>query len=202
MIKAVIFDMDGVLIDAKEWHYESLNDALKLFGYAVDRYDHLITYDGLPTKKKLEMISIDQGLPRSLHKLINELKQIYTQEIILKQCKPVFTCEYALSRLKSEGYKLAVASNSIRITVEMMMEKAGLMPYLDLLLSNQDVKKAKPDPEIYLTAMERLGVSPEECLILEDNPHGLAAARASGANIMKVDTTADVNYDKIRMHLK
>lgn len=201
MIKAVIFDMDGVLIDAKEWHYESLNKALQLFGYTIDRYDHLITYDGLPTKKKLEMLSIDQGLPKSLHKLLNELKQIYTQEIILQQCKPVFTCEYALSRLKSEGMKLAVASNSIRVTVEMMMEKAALTPYLDLMLSNQDVSKPKPDPEIYLTAMQRLGLQPDECLILEDNPHGLAAAKASGARVMKVDTTADVNYEKIKAHL-
>ena len=74
-IKAVIFDMDGVLIDAKEWHYESLNSALSLFGYEISRHDHLVTYDGLPTKKKLEMLSLENGLPTSLHAFVNQLKQ-------------------------------------------------------------------------------------------------------------------------------
>ena len=64
MIKAIIFDMDGVLIEAKDWHYEALNKALSLFGYEISRYDHLVTYDGLPTSKKLEMLSMERGLPR------------------------------------------------------------------------------------------------------------------------------------------
>ena len=55
-IKAIIFDMDGVLIEAKDWHYEALNRALSLFGMEISRYDHLVTYDGLPTTKKLEML--------------------------------------------------------------------------------------------------------------------------------------------------
>ena len=79
-IKAIIFDMDGVLIDAKEWHYEALNKALSLFGYEISRYDHLITYDGLPTKDKLKMLSMERGLPEKLHPYINQLKQKYTIE--------------------------------------------------------------------------------------------------------------------------
>ena len=75
-VKAVIFDMDGVLIDAKDWHYEALNRALNHFGYNISRYDHLVTFDGLPTRRKLEMLTREQGLPNALHKLINELKQI------------------------------------------------------------------------------------------------------------------------------
>ena len=72
--KAVLFDMDGVLIDAREWHYDALNRALSLFGHDIDRYSHLTAYDGLPTRKKLEMLSIDKGLPRGLHKFINSMK--------------------------------------------------------------------------------------------------------------------------------
>jgi len=60
-IKAVIFDMDGVLIEAKDWHYEALNRALKVFGYAISRYDHLVTYDGLPTVMKLDMLTKEKG---------------------------------------------------------------------------------------------------------------------------------------------
>jgi beta-phosphoglucomutase len=69
-IKAIIFDMDGVLVEAKEWHYKALNRALELFGYQISRYDHLTTYDGLPTSKKLEMLSLESGLPKELHKFI------------------------------------------------------------------------------------------------------------------------------------
>ncbi len=202
LIKAIIFDMDGVLIDAKDWHYEALNKALALFGFSISRYDHLVTYDGLPTKKKLEMLTLERGLPKGLHHFINDLKQIYTMEMIFQKCKPVFYHEYALSRLKAEGYKLAVASNSIRQTVELMMEKSNLARYMDLMLSNQDVSKPKPDPEIYNTAIARLGLKPEECLIVEDNQNGIKAAQASGANVMIVSSVEDVNYTNIKANIK
>jgi len=185
-IKAVIFDMDGVLIEAKDWHYESLNKALGLFGMEISRYDHLVTYDGLPTKKKLEMLSLERGLPKGLHNFINDMKQQYTMEIIYSQCKPRFYHEYALSKLKNEGYKLAVASNSIKQTVVSMMEKASLMEYLEFYLSNQDVTHGKPNPEMYNTAMSRMGLAPDECMIVEDNENGIKAARASGAHVMVV----------------
>ena len=200
-IKAVIFDMDGVLIDAKEWHYEALNKALGLFGYEISRYEHLVTYDGLPTADKLSMMTLEKQLPKGLHKYINALKQEYTMEKIFVNCRPLFVHEYALSRLKSEGYRLAVASNSIRATVDIMMQKASLERYLEFSLSNQDVKKAKSDPEIYNVAISRLGLDPSECLIVEDNKNGLAAAAASGANVMKVETVYDVNYDNIRKNI-
>lgn len=201
-IKAVIFDMDGVLIDAKEWHYEALNRALALFGYEISRYDHLVTYDGLPTAKKLEMLSMEKGMPRKLHKFINELKQQYTVDKIFTDCRPVFAHEYALSALKDEGYRLAVASNSIRNTVALMMEKSNLLEYLEFFLSNQDVAKAKPDPEIYSTAIARLNLSPDECMVVEDNHNGIQAARAAGAHVMEVNSVYDVNYANLKKHLQ
>ncbi len=201
MIKAVIFDMDGVLIDAKDWHYEALNKALSLFGFEISRYDHLVTYDGLPTSRKLEMLSVERGLPRSLHGFINEMKQQYTMDFVYTRCKPRFVHQYALSRLKAEGYRLALASNSIRKTIELMLGKADISQYMEFILSNQDVKKAKPDPEIYITAINRLGLKPEECLICEDNQNGIQAALASGAHLFKVDTVNDVTYTNIKRRI-
>lgn len=202
MIKAVIFDMDGVLIDATEWHYEALNQALALFGFTISRYDHLVTYDGLPTSDKLKMLSLEQPLPHGLHKYINALKQDYTMERVYLNCKPVFIHEYALSRLKSEGYRIALASNSIRKTIEVMMRNANLDGYFDFMLSNQDVTHAKPDPEIYTTAIGRLGFDPGECLIVEDNKNGIAAAEASGGHVMRVQDVHDVTYQNIRRHMQ
>ena len=201
-IKAVIFDMDGVLIDAKEWHYEALNKSLGLFGMEISRYDHLVTYDGLPTRKKLEMLTRERGLPVALHSFLNEIKQQYTMDIVYSQCKPIFYHQYALARLKNEGYRIAVCSNSIRETIRVMMEKSCLMENLDFYLSNEDVKKAKPDPEMYLTAIGRLELTPAECIIVEDNEHGVQAARASGAHVLKVGTVQDVTYQNVIAKVK
>lgn len=200
-IKAVIFDMDGVLIDAKDWHYEALNKALLLFGLEISRYDHLVTYDGLPTKKKLELLSIEQGLPNKLHQFINDMKQQYTMEIVETKCKPTFNHEYVLSKLMSGGYRMAVCSNSIRNTIEVMMKKASLAHYFDFYISNQDVKNSKPDPEMYIKAITKMGLEPSECMIVEDNDNGIKAARASGAHVMIVDTIEDVNYENVKKHI-
>jgi HAD superfamily hydrolase (TIGR01509 family) len=196
-IRAVVFDMDGVLIEARDWHYEALNRALALFGYSISRLDHLTTFDGLPTKKKLEMLTLERGLPRGLHAFLNDLKQAYTTEITHQKCKPVFAHEYALSKLKALGYKLAVASNSVRATVELMMEKSNLRPYLDLLVSNQDVRNAKPDPEMYLTAAGGLGLAPAQCLVVEDNANGIKSAEAAGCPVLVVDGVEDVNLANV-----
>ena len=201
MIKAVLFDMDGVLIDAKDWHYEALNRALKHFGFAISRESHLSTFDGLPTRAKLQMLTKARGLPELLHEFINSLKQAYTLEITQKKCKPSFNHQFALSRLKAEGYKIAVCSNSVRQSVETMMELSALNPYLDLLISNEDVSKGKPDPEMYAKAMSTLDVKPEECLILEDNDHGIQAAIASGGHLLKIGVPDDVTYQAIKARI-
>lgn len=200
-IKAVIFDMDGVLIDAKDWHYEALNKALELFGFSISRYDHLTTYDGLPTKKKLEMLSLESDLPFELHAFINEMKQKITMEMVYTQCKPQFIHEYALSVLKSKGYRLAVASNSVRETVNVMMEKSSLLKYLDEMISASDVNYPKPHPEIYQITMQKLCCLPEECLIVEDNQNGIKAAKASGAHVLEVRDIYDVNLTNIESYI-
>lgn len=196
-IKAVVFDMDGVLIDAKEWHYDALNQALSMFGYQISRHDHETTFDGLPTARKLHMLSADRGLPVALHQFINEMKQAITLQTIHLKCAPMFIHEYALARLKDAGYKLAVASNSVKDTVTLMMEKSHLAPWLDLQLSNQDVVRAKPDPEMYLVAARQLGFQPAECLVIEDHPNGMAAARAAGSPLLMVQSVTDVTYQAI-----
>ncbi|MBI5447661.1 MAG: HAD family phosphatase [Gammaproteobacteria bacterium] len=201
LIKAVLFDIDGVLIDAKDWHYEALNKALSLFGMEISLYDHLGTYDGLPTRKKLEMLTVERGLPVELHAFLNEVKQQRTLEEVYQKCKPMFIHEYALSRLKNEGKLLAACSNSIRNTVRIMLEKAMLIQYFDAVFSNQDVTKGKPDPEIYIKCMDKLGVKPHETLILEDNEYGIKAAIASGAHLLPIQTVNDVTYFNIKARI-
>lgn len=201
MIKAILFDMDGVLIEARDWHYEALNKALALFGYNINYSDHITNFDGLPTSEKLKKLTVERALPEALHSFINEMKQQYTIEYIFKYCRPCFIHEYALSSLKSHGYKMACCSNSIRKTMDLMLSYSKLEQYLDLMLSNQDVAKSKPDPEIYLSAMNKLEVSPNECLIVEDNENGVKAAIASGAYLLKVQNTNEVTYNNIMQQI-
>src|SRR6202789_1288644 len=162
-IKAIVFDLDGVLVDATEWHYEALNRALGLFGYHIARYEHLTNYNGLPTRKKLEMLSVEKGFPRGLHSLVNRIKQKYTREEILRSCTPVFEKEFMVHQLKRDGYKLAVCSNSIRESVELMLRGSGIIDLFDFIVSNEDVKHPKPHPEMYLAAFKRFKLKPKDC---------------------------------------
>jgi HAD superfamily hydrolase (TIGR01509 family) len=197
-IRAILFDLDGVLVDATEWHFNALNRALGLFGYTISRYEHLTTYNGLPTRKKLEMLSVEKGFPRGLHSLTNRIKQKYTREEILRNCTPVFEKEFMVHQLKRDGYRLAVCSNSIRESVELMLRGGGLFEVFDFVASNEDVKNAKPDPEMYLQAFERLGLKPEECLIVEDAGHGIEAAKRSGGHLCQVVGFNDVDYTRLK----
>ena len=196
-IKAILFDMDGVLIDAKDWHYEALNKALNLANIEISKKDHLNIYDGLPTQKKLDILSERYGLDKSLHSTIQKLKQQYTVELIHRRCKPTTYHLKALEKLKKEGYKMAVCSNSIRETINIMMHQSKLEDFFEFYISNQDVKQGKPHPEMYHKAIKKLKLTPKECLIIEDSEIGIKAAIDSGAFVMKINTINEVNYDNI-----
>jgi HAD superfamily hydrolase (TIGR01509 family) len=103
-----------------------------------------------------------------------------------------------LSRLKHDGYRMAVCSNSIRESLETMIRQSGISEYFEFLVSNEDVSRPKPDPEIYLTAIARLGVTPGEVLIVEDAPHGVEAARRAGAHLCQVVGFTEVDYFRVR----
>jgi HAD superfamily hydrolase (TIGR01509 family) len=201
-IKAVIFDMDGVLIEAKDWHYKALNRALGLFGQAISRYDHLVTFDGLPTITKLDMLTLERGLPKKLHEFINELKQKYTIELVHQHCKPRFDHEYALSKLKSQGYRIGCGSNSVRQSIEIMLQKSDLMKYMETVVSAQEVSEPKPSPEMYEKIISNFNLTPQECLIIEDNENGIKAAKASGAHVLIVKEVDEVNMGNIVNKIK
>ena len=195
MIKLIIFDLDGVLVEAKNIHFESLNKALG-DEYAIGWNEHLTTFDGLKTSQKLNILSDTKGLPVDSHSHIWKLKQKYTLEALrnLKESKQLIEC---FNNLVEQNYKIAVCSNSIRKTVLTVLSKLGIMEYLDLILSNEDVKNSKPHPEIYWKAISLLGYLPEETLIVEDSPYGLLAASRSKSHILRVSNPKEVNFTNI-----
>ena len=198
-MELLAFDLDGVIVDAKNIHYESLNDALPE-EYTISWKEHLSIFDGLKTNQKLEILSEKKGLPKNLYEEIWEKKQ---QNTILKleSLKKDEKLISLLSKLKSMGFKLAVCSNSIKKTVEIVLKKKGINDFFDLVLSNEDVDNAKPHPEIYWKAMTHFGVLPSNTLIIEDSPYGLTAATNSNANICRVKSADDVSLNKIEPYL-
>lgn len=193
MIKAVLFDMDWVLIDAREWHYEALNKALELFGFTITRQEHENYYDGLPTHIKLKRLTEEKWLPENLHKFINQMKQQYTVDAIYNNSSVDFSKQVMLKKLKDKWIKIACCSNSIKNSIEMMLNKAMIINYFDLILSNEDVKESKPSPQIYELAMEKLWVSPEETIVVEDSPHWIEAWTKSWAKVIVVNNATEVH---------
>ena len=203
MIKLIIFDLDGVLVEAKEIHFETLNTAIEEVAgpeYIISLNEHYSTYDGLKTNQKLELLTKNKGLSIDHYQSIWDKKQQYTIDQIsnLKQDERLVDI---FKRLRAAGYKLACASNSIRRSVLVMLSKIGIIEYMDLILSNEDVKNSKPHPEMYWKSMSMIGVLPEETLIVEDSPHGLLAASRSRANVLRVNNPTDLTFDKLFVKL-
>jgi HAD superfamily hydrolase (TIGR01509 family) len=194
VVKLVVFDLDGVLIEAKNIHFEALNKALKQ--YAITWEEHLSIYDGLKTNQKLEMLHEHKGLPKEYFKDIWEAKQKYTLEALsdLKESDQLKVC---MSTLVASGYKIACCSNSIRKTVLTVLSKLGIIEYFDLIMSNEDVTNSKPHPEMYWKAMSKMTVLPEETLIVEDSPYGLLAANRAKAHVLRVGNPKEVIYYNI-----
>ena len=203
MIKLIIFDLDGVLVDARELHYNALNKALESIDkkFIIPRDEHLSTYDGLSTTKKLNLLSENKKLPRELHDSVWRLKQEKTRQII-----DGFTIDNRiqsiLRSLKSEGYMIACATNSIRETAKLQLIRKGFFEYIDFMYSNQDVTNPKPNSEIYLRCMLRAQVNPNETLIIEDSHIGRKGAIASGGVLCGVKDTTDVTYERIKKYIQ
>tara|TARA_R110000765_G_scaffold368754_1_gene458942 strand:- start:3556 stop:4929 length:1374 start_codon:yes stop_codon:yes gene_type:complete len=199
MIKLIIFDLDGVLVNARELHYNALNRALDSIDkkYVIEREEHLSTYDGVSTKKKLNLLSKNKDLPKELHNKVWELKQQMTLKII-----DGFSVDDRirgiLRSFKSEGYIISCATNSIRETAKLQLIRKGFFEYIDFMYSNQDVKNPKPNSEMYLRCMIKAEVNPNETLIVEDSDVGRKGALSSGAILCPVKDSNDVSYDKIK----
>jgi HAD superfamily hydrolase (TIGR01509 family) len=200
MIKLIIFDFDGVIADCKEIHYQSLNQALAEVDskFIITKEEHVSIFDGLSTKKKLNLLSSTKGFPQDKIIQVYDRKQVFTLELMESHLSYDQRLLEILSLLKKEGYLLYLASNAIRETIEAGLKKLGVFDLFDKIYSNQDVINQKPHPEIYLKCMVDAGVKPKETVIVEDSKHGREAAVESGAHVCGVDNPTDVSYEKIK----
>ena len=198
MNKLIIFDLDGVLIDSRELHYEALNDALRMINdrYVITREEHLSKYDGLNTTKKLEILSVEKGLSREYFDLVWQNKQRATLKLIAQFPKNQFLID-AFKFMKLQDIKIAVASNSIRDTVKLSLLSIGVLEYVDYYISNEDVKRTKPFPEMYWKCMTEMNAIPKTTVIIEDSHIGREGALNSGAHLIPVKDVNDLTMDKL-----
>jgi len=194
----IIFDLDGVLIGTKDTHYRALNRALREAGerYVITESEHISTYDGLTTSEKLKILTERKNLPVAEYEKIWTRKQQITNEELGKieeNQKLIQIFKY----LKEKNFLIACCSNSIRKTVYKILAQLNIISYFDYLVSNGDVKNAKPHPEMYWKAISALRVNPEDTIIIEDSPTGLLAAERSGARVCRVKDPTDLTLDKI-----
>lgn len=196
MIKLVIFDLDGVLIESKQTHYEALNRALGS-KYAITVEEHLSTYDGLPTRTKLNMLSERKGLPTDRHAEIARTKGVYTIDILKETVQPREDFVDMCREIKDRGYTLVCASNAVRDTVKMSLLQLGIIEYFDFWISNQDVINPKPHFEMYFKCMLQANAKPSETLIIEDSHLGRQAVLDAGAHLLAVADTSEVSLGRV-----
>ena len=198
MNKLVIFDLDGVLIDSRDMHYEALNRALENVDskYIINRDEHLSLYDGLPTSRKLAMLTEKKGLPVDKHQQVWVDKQKETLEIFSK-LKNDFELMLYFRSLKEEGFQVAVASNSIRNTVKLVLLKLGVLEFVDYYVSNEDVVRNKPFPEMYWKCMTACNALPKDTVIFEDSHIGRQGALDSKAHLIPIENRQHMTEKKI-----
>lgn len=195
MIKLICFDMDGVLVDACNLHKTSLELAMQEeLGYKISDNDHHNKFNGLPTRKKLQILGVDDVKSE----LINQKKQKYTIELIKNNIKKDESKIELLTYLKNKNYLIACVTNSILITTQLMLKQCGIYDFFDLIVSNESIKNCKPDPEPYLFAMQSMKARPFETIIIEDSENGLKAAYSSGSKVVKVSGPEEVNLENLR----
>ncbi len=202
MIKLIIFDLDGVLVDTKPLHYYALNKALKkIENYEISINDHSNIFDGLPTKEKLNILIKQNKIKKKNIEKIKKIKQSETKNLLKKRIKFSKKIFFIFKKL-SPNYKIAIASNAVSETLDICIKKLKIKKFIDYKLSNNDVINSKPHPEIYINCVHHFKFKPSECMIVEDSHYGRTAALESGCNLLPIKRISDLNFKSINHYVK
>ena len=186
---AVLFDLDGTLIDLRELHFRALNLALYEAGYATVTLEQHAAIDGLPTTVKLERL----GIPDQIRPVVNSLKQQHTRNLLKESCAPNDRLNNELERIGREFF-IGVVSNALNETCAAALMMSGIAPYVKLLIAGPH-SRPKPDPEPYVKAIEAAHLRPDKTVAVEDNHFGAEAAQARPLRCLRVASPDDVTYD-------
>lgn len=188
MIQAVIFDMDGVLVDSERYICEAAMRMFKERGLVV-RAEDFLPFVGAGENRYIGGVAEKYGFPMDIERDKARTYELYAQ-IVQGRLEPLPGALDFIARARARGLRLAVASSADRVKVDTNLRELGLAENtFDAVICGTDVVKKKPDPEIFLTAAERLGVEPAGCLVVEDAVNGVAAAKAAGMRCLGITTS-------------
>jgi HAD superfamily hydrolase (TIGR01509 family) len=180
MIKAVIFDMDGVIMDSEPIHYKIEKAILKNnFNEPFEFADHA-RFVGQTTQDLWRTICKERNLSQGFEILSLLDNADYMQELKSGDIQAVPGAIELIKRLHEIAIPMIVASSAIRENIEVVTDRFGITKYFQGYVSGQDLERTKPNPDIFLKAAEKLNIEPENCLVIEDAKHGVEAAKAAG----------------------
>jgi HAD superfamily hydrolase (TIGR01509 family) len=194
MIKAVIFDMDGLMIDSEPIHYQAYSRVLHDLGKKYPLEDNNRLYIGLSDSEQAKDMVVRYALPLSPEELV-EKKQKEFKQIIQTAIIPKPGLMQLLEDLKSNQYKMAIASSSRKDVIELVIKSLKISHFISAYCSAEDVQNAKPAPDLFLLAADKLQVKPQECLVLEDSPRGIEAASKAGMKSFAIPSEETKNGD-------
>lgn len=184
MIKAVIFDFDGTLVDSEPNYAESDVATIRHFGGELTLEDHH-RYIGVGARHFITEMQRIYKIDASFEEIQIIQKQEYMKRALINT--PVFPeMKRLVDILQGKGIPMAVASGTQKELLEALLERTGLADYFPVVLSSEEVEKGKPEPDVFLETARLLGEDPENCLVLEDSPPGAQAAQAAGMDLISI----------------
>ena len=189
MLKGLIFDMDGTLVDNLAYHFKAFDAYAKREGFTLLE-PVTLKINGMHSNDIFPMLLGDEVVAEyGLDRLNREKEEVY-REMYLPHIKPIAGVVELMKAAKAAGVKCAIGSSGCRENVEMIIEGLGIADLIDASISGSDVTHGKPHPEIFIKAYEALGLKAEECVVVEDAVNGIVAGVAAGCKCIAVTTTA------------
>lgn len=179
-IKALLFDLDGTLIDSEKFHFDCWNTFLCKYDVAIDFKDWLSNYAGIPLPKNAKTIIDRYKIDEDLDSFIDRREKITFDGFRTTDIRLMPHVLEFVQFVYEKGLTLAVVTASPKMDVEAVFERNGLAKYFSLFITRTDVSKSKPDPESYNLCVERLGMQKDECIVFEDTLNGVKSAMAAG----------------------
>ena len=178
-MKAVIFDMDGVLVDSQPYHFKADIETMSEYGVVKDQkfYEK---FAGTLTSDRMRILKNLFKLDIPVEEMVKKREDMILEIMAREDIKPVSGIPEFLKSIKNRGLKTAVASSSGYDLIGLILSRLGISEYFDSITSGNDVKRGKPDPDVFLLAAERIGVNPRDCFVVEDSENGVKAAKSAG----------------------
>ncbi len=192
MIKAVIFDMDGVLVDNHNFHVEAWGKFCREISVEIDIAEFRRKYFGKGNRDILSGLLNREVTDEEVH-LLGERKEAVYREVYNGFVEPVYGLVNFLKFAKSAGMKLAVATSAPVSNLDFIIDKLSIRNYFDCLTNGNEVAKAKPHPEVYLKTAQKLNLHPAECIVFEDSVSGIESAKNAGMKVIGLLTTHSQN---------